>query len=659
MRNRGAILCSVMVATAWMGVPWSAAAQSPAARVEVQLAAAPASGRAAESPVQMELRSVSDPSQSWPVALGAAEPVVVFRFLPPGRYRLISEALDFLFDAVAGEQVTLEFAPAGYNAAQSTTAEVRTTVSRGGGYGTRFDSTALRLLPQSGSIWGLIERADPLVVTERIEGGGAYPEMQRIGASGASWTQTSYRLGEADITDPDPTGYPLLYPNLDALEAMNVITAGQTPDGYGGGTAVTLVPRRPTAAWQQSFQFLGSPHGFQSVNVLPGAPSIGRLQSNASGSFVVSGPVSPRVGLLVAGALGQASRLERDGVATLPSRTQDLSAHVVFAATRQDELRVFGQNDRVELPSAGRARLVDPALQQRDRFTVLSGTWEHRPAAGLAWTGNVTYASGTSAPALSGVAITGATERLRDGVPWDLAASATSSRDRTYVSWRGDPGRIRVFGSAHLPQFGANASFTGASRQAPGDTIIGELVDGRPARAFAYTAAGPLKWSGVEVAFWATDRIPVTSRVDIDAGLRAASTSASRAGIRPASRGARSRQVFRARGGRCRTAASHWWRAMRSTVHACRSITSHGATRTACQVRCTHGPIGTATSYRRSPKSARSWPQSVHAARAANRTPSRRTFARRTRMNSCSACIRASAAASCSGSAVPIAGSTT
>ena len=227
----------------------------------------------------MELRSVSDPSQSWPVALGAAEPVVVFRFLPPGRYRLISEALDFPFDAVAGEQVTLEFAPAGYNAAQSAAAEVRTTVSRGGGYGTRFDSTALRLLPQSGSIWGLIERADPLVVTERIEGGGAYPEMQRIGASGASWTQTSYRLGEADITDPDPTGYPLLYPNLDALEAMNVITAGQTPDGSGGGTAVTLVPRRPTAAWQQSFQFLGSPHGFQSVNVLPGAPSIGRLCS--------------------------------------------------------------------------------------------------------------------------------------------------------------------------------------------------------------------------------------------------------------------------------------------------------------------------------------------------------------------------------------------
>ena len=37
--------------------------------------------------------------------------------------------------------------------------------------------------------------------------------------------------------------------------------------------------------------------------------------------------MSPRVGLLVAGALAQSSRLERDGVATLPGRTQ-ISQHM-------------------------------------------------------------------------------------------------------------------------------------------------------------------------------------------------------------------------------------------------------------------------------------------------------------------------------------------
>src|SRR4051794_3264828 len=474
MRNRGALLCWVLVTLTSIASPTFVEAQGPTARVEVQLAASPGSGRETGKPVRLELRSDSDPAQSWSVAVGPTEPVV-FRFLPAGGYRLIGDTVDFHFVAVSGEQVTLEFAPATQAGRGSTAAEVRTTVSRPGGYGTRSDSTVLEGLPQSGSIWGLIERADPLVVTERIEGDGAFPEMQRMGASGASWTQTSYRLGEADITDPDSTGFPLLYPNLDALEAMSVITAGHTPDVYGAGTSVTLVPRRPAATWQRSVQFLGSPHGFQSVNVLPGAPSIGRLQSNATGSFVVSGPVSPRLGLLVAGALAQSSRMERDSVATLPSRTQDLSAHLVFAATAHDEFRVFAQNDRLAFPSAGRARLVDPALQQHDRFTVVSNTWDHRPAAGLAWTGNVTYANGASTPALSGVAITGVTERLRDGVPWDLAASATAGRERTYVSWRGDPGRVRMFGTAHLPQFGANASFTGATRQAPGDTIIGEL----------------------------------------------------------------------------------------------------------------------------------------------------------------------------------------
>ena len=529
MTNRGALLCWALVALRSMAMPPIVEAQSAAARVQVQLAASPGSGREAETLVQLELRSDSDPAQSWAVAVGATAPVV-FRFLPPGRYRLIGDTVDFHFEAVSGEQVTLEFAPATQAGGRATPAEVRTTVSRPGGYGTRSDSMALRLLPQSGSIWGLIERADPLVVTDRIEGGGAYPEMQRIGASGASWTQTSYRLGEADITDPDATGFPLLYPNLDALEAMTVITAGQTPDVYGAGTSVTLVPRRPSAAWERSVQFLGSPHGFQSVNVLPGAPSIGRLQSNATGSFVASGPVSSRLGLLVAGTLTQSSRTERDSVDTLPSRTQDLSAHLVFAATAHDEFRVFAQNDRVAVPSAGRARLVDAALQEHDRFTVISNTWDHRPQEGLAWTGNVTYANGASTPALSGVAVTGVTERLRDGLPWDLAASATGTRERTYVSWRGDPGRVRILGSAHLPQFGANASFTGATADAPGDTVIGELVDGHPARAFTYTASGSSRRSAAEIAVWAMDRIPVTSRLDIDAAVRAASTTASRAG---------------------------------------------------------------------------------------------------------------------------------
>ena len=156
-------------------------------------------------------------------------------------------------------------------------------------YGTRFNGAALQLLPESNGVYGLIERSDPLVVTDLMEGGGTYLNPQRLGASGASWTQTSFRLGDADVTDPDRTGYSMLYPNLNALEAVSVTTAGGHPDGYGSGTVVRLAPRMPAPTWQRTFEVIGSPAGFQSVNPLPNAPALARLRHSASGSFVLSG----------------------------------------------------------------------------------------------------------------------------------------------------------------------------------------------------------------------------------------------------------------------------------------------------------------------------------------------------------------------------------
>ena len=109
---------------------------------------------------------------------------------------------------------------------------------------------------------GLIERSDPLVVTDLMEGGGTCLNPQRLGASGASWTQTSFRLGDADLTDPDRTGFSMLYPNLNALEAVSITTAGGHPDAYGSGTMVMLTPRMPASTWQRTFEFIASPSGF-------------------------------------------------------------------------------------------------------------------------------------------------------------------------------------------------------------------------------------------------------------------------------------------------------------------------------------------------------------------------------------------------------------
>jgi hypothetical protein len=143
----------------------------------------------------------------------------------------------------------------------------------------------------------------------------------------------------------------------------------------------------------------------------------------------------------------------------------------------------------------------------------------------------VTYAVTTSGAALAGTPVLATMERLRDGPVGDLAASTSGRRHRNSFSWRGDPGPVTWLGLRHLPQFGASLLWTGVTRDAPGSSLIGELVDGEPARAWEYSTDGAAsRAGGRELALWASDGIPVTSQVDLNLGLRATTTAASRNG---------------------------------------------------------------------------------------------------------------------------------
>lgn len=504
-----------------MGV---AEAQGSAATIEVRL---DSTGDAA-GPVRVQLRSSTDPSQTWSAELTRGESVR-FRLVPPGSYRLISGTVEQRLDVASGDKLTVEVTRTASPAAD--VHEMLVSGTHRTAYGTRFDQVALDLLPKSGSVYGLIERSDPLVVTERIEGGGAYTDPQRLASSGASWTQTSFRLGDADVTDPDRTGFAMFYPNLDTLQAVSVTTAGLPPDGYGGGTSVMLVPRMPASTWQRTIQFDGSPPAFQSVNPLPAAASVARLRSLNEASFVVTGPLSERLGLLLAGGIARATRVERDRAVYMDSRARTLSTHLTYKATPRDDVRLFAQSDGLSFPVAGRAALVNPGLEQTGRSTLFSTTWDRTARVGLTWSANVTYAVATSGAAMAGTPVLATMERLRDGPVGDLAASTSGRRQRNSFSWRGDPGPVAWLGRRHLPQFGASLLWTGVTRNAPGTSLIGELVDGEPARAWQYSTDGaPSRAGGRELALWATDEIPVTSRIDLNLGLRATTTAAFRNG---------------------------------------------------------------------------------------------------------------------------------
>ena len=525
-RARGQV-CALVVALQVLTVA-TAAAQGSTATVEVRFDSATASPAAALLPIRLE--SLSDATHAWSAQIESGGSVR-FRFVPPGRYRIVSGTVERPIEVASGDELTISVSRDQGQAAAGGDTTFRVSAKDRHGYGTRFNGTALQLLPDSGGVYGLIERSDPLVVTDLMEGGGTYLSPQRLGASGASWTQTSFRLGDADLTDPDRTGFSMLYPNLNALEAVSITTAGGHPDAYGSGTMVMLTPRMPASTWQRTFEFMASPSGFQSVNPLPNAPALARLRNSASGSFVLSGPVTDRLGLHMTGNLAASTRVERYASTELPSNVATLSGHVVYRASDRDHVQIFAEGDRLSLPTTTRGRQINPAAEDREQSMLVTATWNRSRQGALAWSGSLTVGQASSTPPFAGEPLVASMERLRDGPVYEMAAAGESRRRRTALSWRGEAVPVRWLGLRHHPEFGATASWTGVKREAPGSSLLGELVDGEPARAWEYTSdGGTSRWGGSEAALWATDEIAITPRIDVDLGLRASTAGASREG---------------------------------------------------------------------------------------------------------------------------------
>ncbi len=265
-------VCVLVAALSLLGAA-GAAAQGSTATVEIRVdsTTAPPAPTSALLPIRLE--SLSDPAHAWSAQVESGQSVR-FRLVPPGRYRIVSGAVERPIEVASGDEVTISVSRDQGPASGGGDTTLRVSSKDRSGYGTRFSSADLQLLPDSNGVYGLIERSDPLVVTDLMEGGGTYLNPQRLGASGASWTQTSFRLGDADLTDPDRTGFAMLFPNLNALEAVSVATAGVHPDAYGTGTMVMLTPRMPASTWQRTFEFIGVAHRIsvrQPVAWRPGA----------------------------------------------------------------------------------------------------------------------------------------------------------------------------------------------------------------------------------------------------------------------------------------------------------------------------------------------------------------------------------------------------
>ncbi|HEV8253701.1 MAG TPA: carboxypeptidase-like regulatory domain-containing protein [Vicinamibacteria bacterium] len=434
--------------------------------------------------------------------------------LPPGAYELRVEAAGFEPAAAeivlaAGERVSLE---ARLVAAGAGTSALVTVERVRASLGADFEERQLRDLPSSRTVWSVLETAEATAILDRIEGPGLYAgEAGLLGIHGSSWTQTGYRLGGMDVTDPGRIGTPLIHPDFLGLAAVEVVT-GLAPVEVGPpGSMVVFVPRRPGPRWGGS----GLAEIAPARAGRPGAPpAIARSDGVVDAEGRVEGPLAgDRLGVALTGTFARSRRLERDAAATVEGRIASLLSQLMWTVSPRDEVEVLGAVQRSRAPATRQDSVGLQASWTRRGDTLLS------LAAG--------FARAASDPA--GSAEARVVERLRDG-PIEALFPARSTRTVAQLEPAVRPQTFRLLGTGHQTRLGGRfARNSEDTRPAEPRRLTPETVNGIAARVWDYGWPGPeARWSGTEAAAWAADRVRL-GRLALEAGLRWDRAEASRA----------------------------------------------------------------------------------------------------------------------------------
>lgn len=394
--------------------------------------------------------------------------------------------------------------------------------------GALFSEIQLRDLPSARTLWSLIETADQLTIVDRIENGGLYlGEPKLLGNVGSSWTQTGFALDGLDVTNPGRTGTPLMYPDPQLLESLQVVTSLPAVDLAGGGPSVLLVPRAPARRWGGSLQGAYLPNGLQASGLKGAAPAIAHFQSAGEGSALLSGPLSSAAGLLVSARRASSRRFERRDPTPLDGRLTSIFLHSTFTRAAGGRLRVLVTGDEARHPFAGRLRFADRAASSSDRLWHLHAVWEQATASGTTWSLAGGYERGFfGAPDDMPDTTLAVVERLRDGPVPETALVSAATQQRVSEVLRVRPDLSRVAGGRHSVDLGLSLAGTTSTHDPMPRAVIGELVEGLPARAWDYTWGGTARRSATEFSVWANDRFVVLPRLTLEGGVRFEATRA-------------------------------------------------------------------------------------------------------------------------------------
>ena len=377
-------------------------------------------------------------------------------------------------------------------------------------------------LPHGDTAWDLLETVAPFMFTEPMNTGGTLSGLPlHLGSEASSWTQASFRLGLADVTDAAPGGRPLIYPDLSMLESVNVRAAGVESHAGAPGPVLTLVPKAGGSTWLRTVAVAGSPSGLQAKGYAT-VPPVARLNSLARMELSLGGPLTPSAGLFAAVAGVRSSHVERAESFALPGDVLSFMAHPTFALSSGRHADVTAWLQRTNTAFAARALLLGRDVRATQSYGGVAGTW----AGGVKRMFEVSGAFGTTtiAPDVAASAPRGTIERLVDDPLEFLVNESGGTHQRRSIAAR------MTTGSRVILRSGASASNTSMDASPFGTGLIGETIDGVAVRAWDYGLTGVSHRSESTFGAHVSAETHLASSVTMDAGIRLEHVSGSARG---------------------------------------------------------------------------------------------------------------------------------
>jgi hypothetical protein len=385
--------------------------------------------------------------------------------------------------------------------------------------GSVFDAGVLRDLPLGDNIYALLETTQADVIADSFNAGGLNTGgPARLGGFLGAWSQTLFRVGDLNITDPEGSGSALLFPEAMHWQRVRVHTGLMPADINTLGLAATLEPRRPADDWMGMLKGSASGGDLAAGRPTGQPPPIARLREYGHGSAFISGPIASRAGLVAGGAWARSRGWHREFEPSTRSLLGSGFAHLTVAASDEHEWRALGWLQRTQTPFQHWLVFQDPAASTRDVSVHLQSTLEARRSSGWRWRAFGGFTQRARTHAYDGRFVL--VERISMG---PIPAIVDDIAERTT---RRLAGGARIAspsdaGSPHQLEVGVDLdnAWTIARNQFVGS--VREFLDNTPARIWTYTSPVQSERGAITAAGYVSDRIVLSPTATLDASVRA------------------------------------------------------------------------------------------------------------------------------------------